>query len=255
MRFLIPVFIALTLIAAGSAGSARPADASDLFNKLKEAVDSVGTGTPTTGSGAATLLSDDDIIAGLKEALRVGTERVVGQIGAADGYNADPAIHIPLPPELQRVQGLMKKFGLSDLVDDVELKLNRAAEQAAPKTKELIWKAINEMTLDDAKRIYDGPDDAATQYFKKIASDDLAKVIKPIVDRTLNEVGAIAAYDQLMGDYAKLPLVPDVKADLSNHTVNLAQQGLFHYLAREEAAIRQNPAKRTTEILAKVFGG
>jgi len=251
MRLLIPAFFTLALIAAG------PAGASDLFNQLKKAVDSVGTGTPATGSksGTAALLSNDDIIAGLKEALRVGTERVVGQIGAADGYNADPAIHIPLPPELQRVQDLMRKFGLSALVDDVELKLNRAAEQAAPKTKELIWKAINAMTLDDAKRIYDGPDDAATQYFRKVASGDLTKIIKPIVDQTLNEVGAIAAYDQLMGDYSKLPLVPDVKADLSNHTVNLAQQGLFHYLAQEEAAIRKNPGKRTTEILAKVFGG
>jgi len=254
MRFFFPILIALTLVPASPAG---PADASDLFNQLKKAVDSVVTGSPSTGagSGAASLLSNDDIIAGLKEALRVATERVVGQIGVADGYNADPAIHIPLPPELQKVQELMRKFGLSALVDDVELKLNRAAEQAAPKTKDLIWKAIKEMTLDDAKRIYDGPDDAATQYFKKVASDDLTRVIKPIVDQTLNEVGAIAAYDQLMGDYGKLPLVPDVKADLSNHTANLAQQGLFHYLAQEEAAIRQNSAKRTTEILAKVFGG
>jgi hypothetical protein len=110
------------------------------------------------------------------------------------------------------------------------------------------------MTLDDAKRIYDGPDDAATQYFKKVASGDLAGVVKPVIDQALTEVGAIAAYDNMMGEYTKFPLVPDVKANLSDHTVTLALQGLFHYLAKEEEAIRNNPAKRTTEILSKVFG-
>lgn len=148
----------------------------------------------------------------------------------------------------------MRKFGLSSLADEVELKLNRAAEAAAPKTQELIWKAISGMTLDDAKRIYDGPDDAATQYFKRVSSTKLKAVVKPVIDQSLNEVGAIAAYENLMGQYRNLPLVPDVKADLSNHAVGLALDGLFYYLAKEEAAIRNNPAKRTTAILTKVFG-
>jgi len=150
---------------------------------------------------------------------------------------------------------LLKKFGLSALADDVELRLNRAAEAAAPKTKELIWKAISSMTLDDAMAIYKGPDDAATQYFKKVATNDLATTVKPVVDSSLAEVGAISTYDQLMGQYKALPFVPDVKANLSQHTTDLALKGLFHYLAAEEAEIRKNPAKRTTEILSKVFGG
>ena len=234
---------------------ASPALAQGFLDKLKSAAGAMtAPGGPTVGSGAATL-GTNEIIAGLREALRVGTENVVGRIGSADGFNADPNIHIPLPPDLQKVQGILRKFGLSGMADEVELKLNRAAEAAAPKTKELVWKAINEMTLEDAKRIYDGPDDAATSYFKRVATTDLKNVIKPVIDNSLNEVGAVAAYDRLMGQYKSLPLVPDVKADLSNHATALALDGLFYYLAKEEAAIRQNPAKRTTEILTKVFGG
>ena len=244
----------VTALFALAVVTAPPATAQSLFDKLKGAAEKVTGSGGGEASGGAADLATEEIVAGLREALRVGTESVVGQVGAADGYNTDPDIHIPLPDSLQTAQTYLRKFGMSSLADEVELKLNRAAEAAAPKTKELIWTAISEMTLDDAKRIYDGPDDAATQYFKRVASADLTGVVKPVVDEALDEVGAIAAYDDMMGEYTKLPLVPDVKANLSDHTVGLALQGLFHYLAKEEAAIRNNPAKRTTEILAKVFG-
>ncbi len=249
LRFF--VLVSLMAIAWTSPTTAQQ----NLFNTLQDAIGNVtGSGSSTAPSGSTGGLGYADIVAGLREALRVGTETVVSQVGAADGYNSDPNIHIPLPPELKNIQDLLKKFGLSSLADEVELKLNRAAEMAAPKTKELIWKAINEMTLEDAKRIYDGPNDAATQYFKRISSADLANVIKPIVDQSLAEVGAVASYDRLMGKYSSLPFVPDVKANLTNHAVNMALEGLFFYLAKEEAAIRQNPAKRTTDLLTKVFG-
>ena len=236
--------------------AASSAQASFL-DKLKGAVDQVTSGSGSgTGSGTTTgTLGTDQIIAGLKEALRVGAERVTAQVGAADGFNADPAIHIPLPDQLTKVQDIMRKFGLSALADDVELKLNRAAEEAAPKTKELIWKAVNEMTLDDAKKIYDGPEDAATQYFKRVATPDLKATVEPVVDNALQQVGAITAYDTLISKYKGLPLVPDVKADLLAHATQLTLDGIFHYLAKEETAIRANPAARTTDILKQVFGG
>ncbi|NQV85433.1 MAG: DUF4197 domain-containing protein [Rhodospirillales bacterium] len=237
-------------------GLAPPAQAQqNLMDSLKGALGNVtGGDTPSLPGGAAGGLSLDDISGGLREALRIGIGRVVGQIGQADGFNSDSNIHIPLPPELQKVQSLLQKLGLSSLADDVELKLNRAAEAAAPKAKDLIWKAISEMTLDDAKKILDGPDDAATGYFKRTASDGLALVIRPIVDQTLGQVGAIASYDTLMGQYGAMPFVPDVKANLGDHAVKLTMEGIFYYLAKEEAAIRNNPAKRTTDLLAKVFG-
>ena len=106
----------------------------------------------------------------------------------------------------------------------------------------------------DAKAIYDGPKDAATQYFRRVATTDLKASVAPVIDDALKDVGAVAAYDQMIGKYKTVPFVPDIKADLTGHATDLALEGLFRYLAGEEAAIRDNPAKRTTELLAKVFG-
>ena len=241
--------LALAVLSLGAV-SARAGLLDDLRKNLPAAVTGSGGGT----SGGVAGLSTSEIVAGLREALKVGSERVVGQIGQTDGYFADQAIHIPLPESLTKVQSTLRKFGLSSMADDVEMRINRGAEQAAPKAKEIIWKAIEGMTLDDAQAIYNGPQDAATQYFRRVSTDDLTANVKPIVQQTLDEVGAIPAYDKLMGQYKGIPFVPDVKADLTQHATDGALEGLFHYLAQEEAAIRQNPAKRTTELLAKVFG-
>ncbi|OIO66671.1 MAG: hypothetical protein CO186_10560 [Zetaproteobacteria bacterium CG_4_9_14_3_um_filter_49_83] len=139
-------------------------------------------------------------------------------------------------------------------MDELELKLNRAAEAATPKAKKLFADAVRAMTIDDARRILNGPEDAATQYFKAKMSDPLRVEMKPVVDQSLAEVGAVQVYDQVMGKYKSLPFVPDVKADLTGHVLDKGLDGIFLYLAKEEAAIRQNPVKRSTEILKKVFG-
>jgi hypothetical protein len=230
--------LSTALILTGAAAEAS------FLDKLKGAVDQVTSGSGE-GSGSATTggLATEQIVAGLKEALRVGAERVVAQVGAVDGFNADPKIHIPLPDQLAKAQDIMRKFGLGAMADDVELRLNRAAEEAAPKTKELIWKAVNEMTLDDARKIYD------------VATPDLKATVEPVIDNALQQVGAITAYDSLMSKYKSLPLVPDVKADLQAHATQLTLDGIFHYLAKEEADIRANPAARTTDLLKQVFGG
>lgn len=248
LRFRAAVFV-LLILGFGSV----PVAQADWMKTLKGVVDSATQGG-TAGGATIAGLSTDEVIAGLKEALRVGTETVAGKLGSADGFNGDPAVHIPLPEELKAVQSTLKRIGLSSLADDIELKLNRGAEAAMPKAKELVWKAIEGMTLDDAKAIYDGPKDAATQYFKRVATPDLRATVAPVIDGTLRDVGALAAYDQLVGQYKTVPFVPDLKADLTAHATGLALDGLFRYLATEEAAIRDNPAKRTTEILTKVFG-
>ncbi|MDD9915562.1 MAG: DUF4197 domain-containing protein [Rhodospirillaceae bacterium] len=128
------------------------------------------------------------------------------------------------------------------------------AEAETPRAKEVFWNAITDMSLDDAKRIYEGPKDAATQYFKGKMSGPLTDSMRPVVDSTLSEVGAIQAYDSMMGQYKAVPFVPDVKADLTTHVLERALDALFLYLAREEAAIRENPVKRSTALLQKVFG-
>jgi hypothetical protein len=78
--------------------------------------------------------------------------------------------------------------------------------------------------------------------------------MRPIVDESLLEVGAIRSYDNVMGEYTALPFVPDAKADLTEYVIEKGMDGIFFYLAREEAEIRKNPVKRTTALLQRVFG-
>lgn len=198
--------------------------------------------------------SNREIARGLKEALRIGSARVVDQVGALDGFNADPQIRIPLPENLNRARTTLTAIGMGGLFDDLETRLNRAAEAAAPEARALFWNAIEELTLEDVGQIYNGPQDAATAYFRGRMSDPLGEKMRPIVERSLAEVGAIQSYEAALGTYQKLPFVPDIKADLTSYVVDKGLEGIFYYLAEEEAAIRQNPAKRTTELLQKVFG-
>ncbi len=199
-------------------------------------------------------LRDMDIARGLKEALRVGSDRVVSTLGKADGFNKSPDVHIPLPPSLQTVKKVLDAVGAGAAADDLELRLNRAAESAVPKAKRLFGEAIAAMTFEDARAIYNGPKDSATQYFHGKMSAPLAADMRPIVDGELARVGAIQSYERMIGQYRSLPFVPDVKANLTDYVLGKAVDGVFLYLGREEAAIRENPAKRTTDLLKKIFG-
>jgi len=211
-------------------------------------------GAPQAQNTSLSSLTDSEIGAGLKDALKVGTERVVGQLGQSDGFNADPLVHIPLPDQLEKVRSVLGAIGQAGMLDDLELKLNRAAEVATPKAKQLFWESIQEMSIEDVQKIYNGPDDAATQYFRAKMSQPLAEAMSPIVDDSMAQVGAVQSYNAVMGQYSAIPFVPDVKADLTTYVVEKGTDGIFFYLAREEAAIRQDPVKRTTELLQTVFG-
>ena len=235
----------LTIVLA-LASSAAPA-----LDVLKESGDFLDS---LSSDSASESLSVGEIAGGLKDALKVGTGNVVGQLGTQDGFNADSTIRIPLPDSLITVRDALDKVGMADMLDDLEVKLNRAAEEATPKAKKLFLNAINKMTLDDVKDIYNGPDDAATRYFQSKMSKPLGRKMRPIVSRSLRGVGAIESYENVLGEYKKLPFVPDVTANLTEHVVELGMDGIFLYLAKEEAAIRQDPVKRTTALLQKVFG-
>ena len=206
------------------------------------------------GSEKIETLGTEDIGAALKDALRVGAESVVHKLGKVDGFHGDSAVHIPLPESFRPVKSVLAKLGVSSLLDNLELKLNRAAEAATPKANALFRQAIKEMTIDDVQAIYKGPTDAATKYFQRKMSPALAQEMRPLVEDSLSEVGAIKAYDNVMGQYLSMPFVPDVKADLASHVIEKGMDGIFYYLAQEEASIRQNPAKQTTDLLKRVFG-
>ena len=200
--------------------------------------------------------SAQDVAAALTEALVVGTERVVAQLGMPGGFLDDPKARIPLPGALERAQGALRMAGMSGLVDDLEVRMNRAAEQATPLAKDLIIGAICDLSFEDAMGILKGPEDSATRYLERRTAEPLAQQMRPIVDGALADAGAVQALESVAGEYRSLPFVGGaLDVDLTGHVVGYAEEAIFGYLAREEAAIRSDPAARTTELLRSVFGG
>ncbi len=227
-------------------------------NISKEDVSKVGETIKQSVSGDSASggvgFSNAELSQAFKQALEIGSQKVVEQLGQADGFNKDPAIRIPLPEQMQTVKQWLSKVGLDGSLDSFGVSLNRAAENAAPKAKALFVDTIKQMSFDDVKAIYEGGDDAATRFFQEKMTPALTKEMEPVVQQSLSDVGAVKLYDDIIGDYQSIPFVPDVKADMVEHVVNGGLQGIFHYLAVEEAEIRKNPVKRTTELLKKVFG-
>jgi hypothetical protein len=211
------------------------------------------TQTPNSGRSK---LSEGQIGLGLKDALKVASRRVIGRLGKLDGYNGDPDIRIPLPGILQGLEGPLKAVGATGILDDLRLKMNRAAERAAPKALNIFVDAATNMTFDDARGILTGPQDAATEYFRRTTSNSLTSEFHPIVDSTLSSVGAVMAFNAVKARASAIPFFGQSVIDfsLTDFTVGKALDGLFHYLAVEEAAIRTNPVARTTDLLRQVFG-
>ncbi len=231
-----------------AAGAPHPASAQSLFDKAKDLLQpAIG------GSSDAAALGREEIADGLREALRIGAEQVTQGLGGTDGFFKDPVAFIPLPDSLRKARDLMKPLGLGALGDEVELRMNRGAEAAMPAARDVLVTAVSNLTLEDAKRILDGPKDAATQYLRRVGGGDIESRLRPVIDASLREVGAINALDSMLDGYKNIPFAPDVSASLTDHATEAAMSGLFHYIAQEEAAIRENPAKRTTDLLKKVF--
>ncbi len=199
-------------------------------------------------------LTIDDISNGLKQALSAGTQQVVNQLGQTDGFNADPVIRIPLPRALVSARKVADKVGMASSFDSLETRLNEAAEKAVPNARRLFLSAISQMTLADARGILQGPDDSATQFFRRTMGNQLSDSMRPIIDNSLSQVGAVRGFQQLLASYRQIPFAPPVEADLTAHVLEKGMQGIWHYIALEERAIRENPIKRTTELMRRVFG-
>ncbi|WP_273149067.1 DUF4197 domain-containing protein [Methylophaga thiooxydans] len=243
--------VSLTLIISISllSGHAR-ADWGAMLDDLKEAGKTFMPGAETADS----TLDTGTIISGLKEALSVGSKRAIDTIGQTDGFLANPKIRIPLPPQVEQVGGLMRQFGMSGLADEFETSMNRAAEDAAPEATNIVINAIKNMSIEDAKQILNGPDNAATEYFKTKTSDQLSTLFRPTIENSLDQVGSTRYYNQLSDQVSDVPVVgQNLNVDLPDYVTEQALNGLFTMLAIEEKKIRENPAARSTELLKKVF--
>ncbi len=199
-------------------------------------------------------LSADTIASGLKEALKVSTSKAVAETGRPDGFLGNPQIRIPLPAKLQQARTGLKLVGMGPQVDELEVGMNRAAEQAAPLAKQIFLNALMKMTITDARNILNGGDTAATQYFRNASSADLTTAFTPIVHKAMQNVGVVRQYDQLMQNSVAAPLLQSRGFNLDQYVVGKTLDGLFYMLGQEEKNIRKNPAAQTTAILRQVFG-
>ena len=199
-------------------------------------------------------ISNRDAINGLKEALTRGGQTAVARLGVENGFFGNDRVKIPLPPSLRRLEAVMRSIGMDRHADELVLRMNRAAEAAVPEAKTLLVDAVKKMSVQDAKGILSGGEDAATQYFKRTTSEPLARRFQPIVRKAMEKVKLAEKYDEIAASGAKLGLVKEEDAQLEDYVTRKALDGLFFTIAEEEKKIRRDPAGAASAILRKVFG-
>jgi hypothetical protein len=219
---------------------------------LGEVLGQAGAGVPGAGgSGPVTAFEVDQ---GLRAALTVGADRVMGRLGVVDGFFGDPQVRIPLPGRLGELQAQLARVGLSSPLDDLHMRLNRAAESAIPAARDLVVEAVASITLEDAFALLRGGDTAATDFLRGKTEASIAAAFRPFLQSSLDQSGAFATLDRVSATYGLTGLGTQLRDSLIQHGVTYGLNGMYGYLAQEERAIRQDPVKRTSEILRRVFG-
>lgn len=203
-------------------------------------------------------LSDEEVVAGLKEALRVGSDSSVTEAHKTDGYYGNALLRIAFPPEATNVMTTVSNITIlgqpvgQTAVNGFVLKLNRAAEDAADEAGPIFLNAITNMTIMDGVNILMGADDAATRYLETNTYTSLKTAFRPDIVNSLNRVGAQDAWEEVTTMYNTVSSNP-VNTDLADYTTGKALDGLFVLVAGEELKIRKDPAARVTDLLQKVF--
>ena len=203
-------------------------------------------------------LTQADAALGIRAALDKGVGNAISNVGILDGFLGNSLVRIPLPQVLQDVQSYLRPLGADGLLVELQQQLNRGAEKAAPIAKDIFLGAIRDLSITDAINIVRGPDNAATEYLLERTSTKLSQLFSPIMENALNQTGALQLVDQVSSNLNNVPFGPnlgvDARNDLISHGVNYGLKGVFYYIGEEQKAIRENPAKRTSEILRRVFG-
>jgi hypothetical protein len=199
-------------------------------------------------------IAPKDSVSALKSALNQGASRAVAQLGTADGFLRNPKVKIPLPPALKKADKALRMVGMGGQADDLVVAMNRAAEAAVPEAKSLLVDAVNQMSLDDARQVLTGGDDAATQYFRKVSYDRLQQRFLPIVKQKTDRADLAQQYNELAGQAAQFGLVEAKDANVESYVTRKALDGLYLMIAEEERAIRKDPLGQSSKILRSVFG-
>ena len=242
--------------AAAAKAAAKTAAAKKAAAAKAAAAKTTTTKTTTPAPAPLPPLTQDQASAGVKEALNKGIVKAVQFASEPDGFNLNDDIHIPTPPDLDLMKSTIGRLpGMTNLFAQLETQLNRAAEAAAPKAKDIFQNALSNMSFTDALSLVTSSEtDAATRFLRKSTQSQLVSAFHPDIEAAIDQVGAGRAYATLTNTYNKIPLQQPVNLSLADYTTQKAVDGLFILLANEEAKIRKNPAARTSDILKSVFG-
>lgn len=220
----------------------------DILNKGKKILNEQ---TGNSGSN----LSNSEVIAGLKQALEIGSNNAGNQLSALNGYFGNQLIKILMPPEARQVEQTLRSIGMGSEVDKAILAMNRAAEDAAKKAAPIFVDAIRTITINDGLSILRGGNGAATNYLKGRTTQQLTNAFRPVIENSLRKVDATKYWSQVFTIYNRLPTTRNkVNPDLTGYVTERALNGLFITVEQEENKIRQNPSARVTDLLKKVFG-
>ena len=211
--------------------------------ELQQVVDSMPSPT----------INNAQIAGGLKEALQKGITNQVSLLSVKDGFYKNQFAKILMPKELQKVESTLRTLGLGSLADEGVKMLNRAAEDAVAEATPIFVDAIKNLTVNDAKNILLGNNNAATTYLQNNTNKALYAKFEPIINNSFKKVGADKIWTNLITKYNALPLTTDVNPNLTNYVTNEALTSVFKMVSKEELNIRTKVSSRTTDLLRKVF--
>ena len=198
-------------------------------------------------------LDNKTIVAGLKQALEISVENSIKKIGQKGGFSDNTLIKISTPEALEKVTNTLNELGLGHYVKQFELQMNRAAESTSAESQKVLLSSISQMTLTDGVNILNGSDEAATNFFKRTSSNQLAKKIKPIIASSMSKIGFYNDYKTLLKTYNAIPFTSKPNLSIEDYMVSKTLEGIFVSIAKEEKIIRENPSARVTDLLQRVF--
>ncbi|MEZ5013885.1 MAG: DUF4197 domain-containing protein [Chitinophagales bacterium] len=223
------------------------------FGALQQSTCNLQTAEQVLNTVLTPAITEQEAANGLIEALVQGATNGSDVLSKVNGFLLNPQVKIPFPPEAQKIEKTLRDLGLNKMCDDVINSVNHAAEDAAGEAKNVLINSIRQMTVQDAMDILFGANNAATEYLKRTTTDQLIAKFTPIVDNSLDKVGATKYWTDAVNYYNKIPLVDDLNPDLTGYVTQKALDGLFLMIEQEELKIRQDPGARVADIVQKVF--
>jgi Protein of unknown function (DUF4197) len=199
-------------------------------------------------------LTAADASGGVKEALTQGAAHAVDALGRQGGFLDNPKVKIPLPAGLKQAESLLRLAGKGKDLDQLVTTMNQAAEAAVPEARTLLLKAVQDMTVQDAKDVLAGGDDAVTRFFRGKTEARLTQLFLPVVKKQTDRLAVSVQYNKLAAKAAGAGLVKGAEAQIETYVTREALDGLYLLVAEEERKIRRDPGAAAGALARKAFG-